>query len=250
MRRPTDILLVHDGDPIGISAADELAASGIPFRHAPSSDDLVDKALGCRAIVASGAYAQFPRLRAAAEMPGVGALVLIERGEPDLGPLRRSGIPYTVLRPAPLLEEIARALAPAVATGKLGLTRDGDPALTWIAARDVARCAIAAVDADDACGRVIDVASPEVLRLSEFASRVARASGRRLKVTRPPRWAVRALRALGKPPFVLPDQLVAAAAIDGVGAQSLLGAGAEWSTIESGLAQAGNHGEALEVGAG
>jgi hypothetical protein len=234
VRRSTDILLVHDGDPIGISAASELATHGLVHRVAAPTDDLVDKALGCRAIIASAAYAHFPRLRAAAEMPGVGALVLVERGSPDLAPLRRSGLPYTVLRPAPLLEEIVGALAGALASGRLVLARDGDPTLSWVSARDVARCAIAAIDSDDACGRVLDVVAPERLPLSELAARVARASGRRLVITKAPRWALVALRALGRKPFVLPAEL--AATLDGSRAHALFGDA--WSTIEGGLAPA------------
>jgi uncharacterized protein YbjT (DUF2867 family) len=248
MATRTHILLVHDGDPIGNSAAAELAARAIPHRclaSDASDEDLVDQALHCRAIVAVGAAALTPAVLAAAELPGIGALVAVTRtAGADLAPLRRSGVPYTVLRPAPLLEDLARALGPALAAGRLTLARDRDPALSWVAARDVARCAIAAIDADDLCGRVVEVATTERIALSELATRVAAATGARLKVARLPRWALVAWRALGRSPLALDDALVAT--VDGSQAAPLVGG--VWSTVESALG--GNAARASEVRAG
>ena len=231
MRPSTDILLLSDGGPVSKATADALLARGFPHRVLPpetSRDDVVEKALGCRAIIAMGSGARLPILRAAAEMPGVRGVVLVVADEQDLGPLKRSGIPYSVLRPAPLLEDLVAALGPAMELGTLVMSRESEPELSWVAARDVGRCAVAAIDSEDACGRVIEVASPEPLPLGELASRVAVAAGRTLRVRRLPRWALWPMRVLGKRPFVLTHELVRK--VDGAEAAPLVDR--RWSRIE------------------
>lgn len=240
MRPSTDILVLHDGDAVGAALEAELAARGIGCRRLPGDapvEGIVDAALGCRGIIASGAAVgmEFPHLLAATALPGLRALVLVPRGEHDLSALRRSGAPYTVLRPAPLLEELAAALEPALAAGRLTLARDDDPALAWVAARDVARVGVAAVDADAACGATLDVAAPERPTLSALATRLAAATGRTLKIRRFPRWALGPLRALGITPFALPRELVSAR--DGAEAAEIMGGA--WTTIEEVAAASG-----------
>lgn len=100
------------------------------------------------------------------------------------------------------------ALSPCLERGKLIIGPKDDVNLALVAVADAAECAVAAVDADDVCGRVVTIASPEHLRVSEMATTTARAAGRDVKVVAGwPRWALAALRAIGRRPFTLPAEL-------------------------------------------
>lgn len=248
VRPSTDILLLSDEGPVARAVADLLGGRGIPYRPLPadaSLDQVMDHVLGCRAIVAVGAGGRIAELCRAAGMPGVGCLVLVATAEEmlDLATLRRSGVPYTVLRPAPLLENLVDDLAPVLRRGSLLLSRDAEPVLSWVAARDVGRCAVAALDADDACGRVMDVASPERLPLGELAARVAAAQGMTVEVRRLPRWALGPMRLFGRRPFEIGKERVKE--VDAAEAVPLLGG--RWSTVED-IMSATGEGSSIAVG--
>jgi uncharacterized protein YbjT (DUF2867 family) len=59
---------------------------------------------------------------------------------------------------------------------------------------------------------VITLSAPSALPLSELAARLAEATGRTLRVSRWPKWAVAALRAIGRAPLELPNGLETAPA--------------------------------------
>jgi len=216
---PRAILVVHDDEPVGREIVKLLHAADTPVRVASSAtpaDDLVSSAFGCRAIVAVGdRFATDPAVFGAANMPGVRALVVVVRRDVDLKPLRTRGVPYTVLRVSALLEDVVGALAPHLRRGRLIIEPKDDVPVAAIAVADVAECAVRAVDAEDVCGRVVHVAAPERLRVSEVARAIARATGRDVKVVASwPRWALAALRAIGKRPFVLAPQVCGAESED------------------------------------
>lgn len=226
------ILVVHDDDLVGHAVVQALHATDVPVRVGSSvtlADDLASSAFGCRAIIAVGdRFAANPAVLGAANMPGVRALVVVVRGDVDLKPIRTRGVPYTVLRLAPMLEDVIAAVLPHVCAGKLIVDPKHNPAVVAVTADDAAACAVAAVDADDACGRVFGVAAPDRPALSEFAVTVARAAGRELKVSASPRWALAALRAIGRRAFALPPELIAAPPADDL---SLLHPG-PWRTVD------------------
>lgn len=202
------ILVLHDGDPVGRAVATTLQAAGTPVRQLSADDDLATAALGCRHVIAVGdRFAADGALLGACNLPGVGGLVLVVFHDVDLRPLRTRGIPYTVLRVAPILEDIVAALTPLVAAGRIIVDNKADPPLSFVAARDVAQCAVAAIDDPDACGRLVHVAAPARLPVSELARRTSLARGANARVTAWPRWALAALRAVGKRPLRLPPEL-------------------------------------------
>jgi len=209
---PSAILVVHDDDPIGHAVVKLLHASDTPVRTGSSkvpAADLACSAFGCRAIIAVGnRFAADPAVLGGANMPGVRGLVVVVRGDVDLKPLRTRGVPYTVLRLPPLTEYVIAAVTPHVQTGKLIIDPKDDVSVATIAVEDAAECAVQAVDADDVCGRILQIAAPERLRVSELARAVARARGSDVKVVAGwPRWALAALRAIGRRPFKLSAEL-------------------------------------------
>jgi hypothetical protein len=201
-KRP--LLVLHDGDRIGSAVVRQLQAAHVPFREAaPSAEPTV--ALGCRGIIAVGdGLVAAPSLFAAASLSDARVVVVVREAS-DLAALRKSGIPYTVLRAAPLLEDLVEALEPVVASGRLVVDKSGDLALSFVALDDVAACAIGAVVDDGACGRTIDVVSPTEMTLSEVALAMARARGRKLSISTWPRWVLAAMRAIGRTPFRVPE---------------------------------------------
>ncbi|HXU74111.1 MAG TPA: hypothetical protein VN947_32565 [Polyangia bacterium] len=230
---PFAILVVHDDDPIGHAVVKLLHASDTPVRTASSNmpaDDLACSAFGCRAIIAVGdRFAADPAVLGGANMPGVRGLVVIVRGDVDLKPLRTRGVPYTVLRLAPLVEDVIEELSPHLQSGKLIIDPKDDVPVAAIAVADAAECAVRAVDADDVCGRVVQIAAPDRLRVSELARAVARARGRDVKVVAGwPRWALAALRAIGRRPFKLSAEIRSEPSADGLAS---LHPGA-WLTVE------------------
>jgi hypothetical protein len=216
MAKVERVLVLHDGDLIGKAVVVHLQSHLIPIREADGStpaDELVARAFGCRGIIAVGdRFVSDRALFSAAEMPGVRRLVLVTRADSDLMLLRKRGVPYTVLRVPSLWDEVVDALSPALESGRLVL--ETDPEIASVAAADVAACAAAALDLDDACGRVLSVASPTPSKLSELAKKIAAAQERRLKVSSWPKWVRVAMRALGRAPFRLPDTFAAATAED------------------------------------
>lgn len=206
------MMVLHDDDPIGRRVVRFLERAGVPVVRPSSSDTAADglaaAAFGCRAIIAVGdRFAASPAVLGAANMPGVRALVVVVRGDVNLKPLKTRGVPYTVLRVAPLLDDVVAALRPEIETGRLIIDPREDPSVVPVSAIDAARCAIAAVDDDESCGRVVHVAAPERPTLTELARRSARAAGRELKIAQWPRWALAALRAIGRRSYRLPPEL-------------------------------------------
>jgi hypothetical protein len=206
------ILILHDGDRIGRAIVSQLLAARAAMREVDASlpaDDIVAAAFGCRAIIAVGdRSAANPAVLFAANMPGVSALVVFAQQLTEFTRLRRHGVPYTVLRAAPLLEDLVAALEPIAASGKLVLDEKGDVELSFVAADDVAACAIAAVDHDDYCGRIVELRAPEPLTVSAASSALAHARGKKLKVSTWPRWMCAAMRAFGRSPFRVPEKFV------------------------------------------
>ncbi len=206
------ILIIHDRDPIGRAIVRQLDAAQAPLREIDepvAADEIVSAAFGSRAIIAVGdRFAADPAILAAANMPGVRSLVVVARQTNDFTPLRKHGVPYTVLRTAPLLEELIAALEPVVVSGRLVLDENQDAPLAFVAADDVAACAIAAADHDDYCGRIVDLAAPGDLTVAAVARAIARTRQQTLRVSSWPRWVLAAVRAIGRTPFCLPDALV------------------------------------------
>lgn len=214
------ILVLHDRDRMGRAIVHQLEAAQVPLREIDEplpADEIVSAAFGCRAIVAVGdRFAADPAALSAANMPGVRSLVLVVRHATDFTSVRRRGVPYTVLRTAPLLEEVIAALEPAIASGRLVLDGNSDAPLSFIASEDAAACAIAAIDHDDYCGRIVELAAPGRFTITSIATSIAHGRQQQLKVSAWPRWVIAGMRALGRAPFRLSDDLMKANATEDV----------------------------------
>lgn len=165
-----------------------------PLRAASVADpDLFTHALGCRTI----AYVAEPRLleprgssdpehvRAvvrAAHAPGVERVVVVvpygDRGEDELRPLRKDGVPYTILRVQPLLDELADATN-LHAARSVWLPRGKTVELTL--RTTLATAVIDAITRDDLCGSTVDVPS-ERMEIADALARAAALAGAALRV--------------------------------------------------------------------
>jgi hypothetical protein len=227
------ILVIHDGDPIGRAIVSQL--DGWPSLQARSdaqSSDLHLAASECRAIIAVGdRVAASAALLSVALNPGIRSLVLLVHRARDFVALRNCGVRYAVLVVAPLIEDLIVALSPALRSGSLILDRAMDSPVQAIAAEDAARCAIAAIDDDDCRGRIIELAAPQAVALSELAQRAAFAMHRPLQVRKWPHWLIQGMRVIKRQPFTLPAELAAQAHQDPPADVSQLHPGA-WFSVE------------------
>jgi uncharacterized protein YbjT (DUF2867 family) len=104
----------------------------------------------------------------AANAPGVrSAIIVTPRPDADaqLREVRRSGIPYTILRPLPVIERAGDANKPVLVTRELV----GAPA-TAVTADMVVDAVVRVLDGS-ACGQTLDVAPPADMTWSELLAR-------------------------------------------------------------------------------
>jgi uncharacterized protein YbjT (DUF2867 family) len=193
------ILDITGNGPLGVAVRAAVErATGEVVRTAPDGGDAADlfmAALGCRAIVCAAAPnllegklepAPSPeRMTAivrASSAPGVELVVVVvpsgERYADEERVLKRAGIPYVILRCAPLVEELADATNFHV-TGSLWLARGKTTAIA--AAPDLAAAVVEALREASWQGRTVEVAS-ERIDLAEAVGRAARAAGARTQV--------------------------------------------------------------------
>jgi hypothetical protein len=174
--------------PLGAALRAALDQAAEPYRsHDAPHPDLLGAACGCRGIVyapspslLAGRLAPAPdvdRMRAvlgATNAPGVRALVVVSCAgyEPEEDALRRYGVPYVVLRAAPLLEELASD--PSLrGSGAVWLPRGR----TTRVARAEALAAEVVRALDEATGATIDAPS-ESMDAAEALQRAAKLAGR------------------------------------------------------------------------
>jgi uncharacterized protein YbjT (DUF2867 family) len=114
--------------------------------------------------------------------------------------LRASGIPWTILRPAPSTERWAFIVGGKVpAGGKAIVLGRGENPVNFVSADDVASVVLDAATDEHPSGRVIDVAGPEDVTLLGIVDRFQDALGRPVPVQRIPRLALRAMSVLARP---------------------------------------------------
>lgn len=191
---------------------------------------------GVRTVVTTAQGSPFSRRRSHARVDGEGNLRLIEaaaaagvehlvfvsalrsdegaRLVPQLGykfaaeqALRTSGMRYTILRPSSFQETFGYGFAPfkrLIDGFGIGLTLgSGTGWHSWVAVRDVARAAVIALDRREALDAVIPIGGPDDLSYREAYARIARVTGRRVRVVSIPRVALWAVGALAAP--LLPE---------------------------------------------
>ena len=99
--------------------------------------------------------------------------------------LRTSGMPSTILRPAPSMERWTWVVGENVPSGGKALVLGrGENPVNFVSAEDVASVVVDAATAADQAGRVIDVAGPEDVTLMGIVGRFEAALGRPVPVRR------------------------------------------------------------------
>jgi uncharacterized protein YbjT (DUF2867 family) len=112
--------------------------------------------------------------------------------------LRRSGLPYTILRPTAFMETWAQLIGePLIKTGKTDIFGSGDNPINFVAVADVATVAVMTIDRPDALNATVEIVGPEnltFLQVADVFERVTGKSGRRRHV---PLQAMRVIAAVG-----------------------------------------------------
>jgi uncharacterized protein YbjT (DUF2867 family) len=133
---------------------------------------------------------------------------------PPENPLRRiehavesSGVPYTILRPAALIQSFSEGLRWREALVEGIRERDelaapgGDGVVGYVSSEDVAAVAAAALTEDGHEGKAYTPMGPEPLTLTEVAEHISWVAGRRIRYVETDRTPIRdALLAAGAPP--------------------------------------------------
>lgn len=191
------ILDTTGNGPLGVALRTAIQGRGEEVRSAPVGDpaDLFMAALGCRAIVTTAASSlldgkldpspapeRMKTIVRAANAPGVKLVVAIAPSDDGYAEeeqiLRKDGVPYVILRCAPLVEEIAEATNFHV-TRSLWLARGKTTAISTAA--DLAAAVVRALDEGSWQGTAIEVPSERV-ELAEAVRRAARAAGARTEI--------------------------------------------------------------------
>lgn len=173
------MILISGNDPIVDGLCSALDSLGRPYRRADALDaDHAWDVHGTTVILvepvprvgatASASERGLREIISAANAPGVrSAIIVTPRPDADaeLRAVRRSGIPYTILRPPPVIE---RASDP----DKLVLvTRELAAAPGTAVTVDMVIDAVVGVLDESACGQTLDVAPPRKMTWSELLAR-------------------------------------------------------------------------------
>ena len=134
------------------------------------------------------------------------------RGEQEVA---NSGLPYTILRSSIMFgegDEFLNALAGLVRVSPLvPVAGSGRNRFQPIAAADVARCVVLAVDREDLKGKTIEIGGPQQLSYNEIIGAVARTLGKRRLYFHLPVWlmylATSVVQRLQPRPLITTDQL-------------------------------------------
>jgi uncharacterized protein YbjT (DUF2867 family) len=114
--------------------------------------------------------------------------------------LRASGIPWTILRPAPSMERWIWIVGENVpAGGKALVLGKGENPVNFVSAEDVASVVVDAATGASPPGRVIDVAGPEDVTLLGIVDAFSAALGRPVPIRKVPPAALRAMSLLARP---------------------------------------------------
>ena len=114
--------------------------------------------------------------------------------------LRASGMPWTILRPAPSMERWAWIVGENVPSGGKALVLGGgENPINFVSAEDVASVVVDAATGAYQAGRLIDVAGPEDVTLMGIVGLFEAALGRPVPVRRVPRAGLRAMSVVARP---------------------------------------------------
>jgi hypothetical protein len=159
------MILVAGNDPVVAALCSALELNGRPYQRVEALD--VEQAWSSRATtvvlvepllrfgaIATSAERDLREIIRSANAPGVRTAILVTPradADPGLRAVRRSGIPYTILRPAPIFDPAAAASRAVLVPRRVASA----PAQA-LAADMVVDAIVAALDGN-ACGQTIDV---------------------------------------------------------------------------------------------
>lgn len=122
--------------------------------------------------------------------------------------LEASGIPWTILRPSPFMDNFIK-YTPPDREGNIHAPV-GDGASSYIDTRDVGDATAAVLTTDGHEGRIYSLTGPEALTVSQVADAIGRATGRTIRyVAVPEEAARRALAQIGAPSWFIDGQMEA-----------------------------------------
>jgi uncharacterized protein YbjT (DUF2867 family) len=114
--------------------------------------------------------------------------------------LRRSGVPFTILRPTAFMEIWAQMLGePIVRNRRVSIFGAGTLPINFVAVEDVAEVAVMTLDRPDTLNAVVEIGGPENLTQLQVVETFERIVGRKAKRSHLPVWVMRIL-----PPLVRP----------------------------------------------
>jgi len=224
------IALVGATGRIGRAVARVLASAGADYRAVSRDGERARRTLGLHAQVIEGDLhdpgtidaivrgadrlllgGSDPSLEArvieAARTAGVTRIVKISAAASDVActeehqsaedALRGSGLCWTIVRPAALMQTLADAIALVARAGVVRLPA-GDARVSWVDTRDVAAVVLHALVEDGHAGATWTVTGPEAISLEGAVGTVSRATGRPLRyVASDPATAEAELAAIG-----------------------------------------------------
>jgi hypothetical protein len=173
------MILISGNDPIVDGLCSALDALGHPYRRVNelganqaweprATTVMIVEPLPRVAATATASERGLREIISAANAPGVrSAIIVTPRPDADaeLRTVRRSGIPYTILRPVPVVEHATGPDKPVLVARELA----GAPA-TAVTADMIVESVVGVLDGN-ACGQTIDVAAPPEMTWGELLAR-------------------------------------------------------------------------------
>jgi hypothetical protein len=171
------MILISGNDPIVDGLCSALDSLGRPYCRVDNLDAghawelhattvMLVEALPRMTATASASERDLRELISAANAPGVRSAILVTpRPDAELRAVRRSGIPYAILRPLPIVE---RASDP---DNRVLVTRELASAPAAAVTTDMVTDAVLAVLDGSACGQTLDITPPPEMTWSELLAR-------------------------------------------------------------------------------
>jgi hypothetical protein len=173
------MILISGNDPIVDGVCSALDSGGRPYRRVDTLDTghawelhattvMLVESLPRVTATASASERGLREIISAANAPGVrSAIIVTPRPDADaeLRSVRRSGIPYTILRPLAILERASDPDKPVLVTRELAAA----PAAA-VTAHMVVEAVVGVIDGH-ACGQTLDIAPPPEMTWSELLAR-------------------------------------------------------------------------------
>lgn len=173
------------------------------FVLAPPGPDMVRHHTNAFRAAKEARIKQVVKLSALGAKQGSEISLVDWHGQTDAA-LERSGLPFTILRPASFMQNLL-GQADQIQRGKLAGAA-GDGAVGLVDARDIAEVAAHALTESEHEGAAYDVTGPEALTYKEMAKHLSKATGKKVKyLDLQPEEYAQALRQAGYPDWLAKD---------------------------------------------